>query len=855
MSALPLILILAWALPVVAGYLLVAHCRTLSSGERMALGLLTGYGVLVFLLSWAGAFAGSRLYAWVMFLLVVGGFLLNGRARMQLVSDLREQLRKPWIVAAGFVSVVLALYLNIYNFLPGAPLFFESDSNHDCFNWVIAADVLRTSGYLFPKVSGNVGTDVFYGFSGLWGFDGRLGSELFLSWISVLSGARPALAFNTFVSSLYVGWVAAVWMLARRLRGGAGLPPWTLLLIVCTQPAFVFFVRFGNIPNLLGVIVSAGWMAWGFLVFEGRLQSRWLPLVAAATGLSASLAVYPEMLPFLISAYVVAMGLWVLRSPIKQGWRLLGFHLIGLATLGALLNPLSTIRGIGTVWLKSSVVGDFPGLPNLFESTPMAVWIPSWVAIDRTAGHYLGILLGAIVTLALCALVLRALLRSDRLEILLMGFLVACPLLLLASFQGVGYLNQKAIQYPTALVYAALAAGMVGGWDAGVRLGRRLPWVIASVISAVFLFVSMGRSAYQAQTVIPSKAISGDVFEMGTSVVPQIADREVLILDASFERSFFYAAWLPYAMQASRTSFPPSPQQPRWHREPWPFLQDRPSPEYLVSSSAPANRLFALDEEPMYRNAHLSLHRNPFGRMETEGLLLRQADRIPIAPQGCEISIEKGLGWKLETVIQVDRLEMPVTLEIFNHGKASEVTTQGGMLRFETPLGSKGGTSFKIVDPSGVARMALTELVFAQTARVVPARIEGLYAKEPDRIWMSARASVEPQDGSVGRTWLNLRVMDRFRGIPELSELLVMESGGKPLPLDEDALRKGISIEIGSGRGATLVSSGGAVSPAQMGWSEDKRPLSYAFSVFELTSAPWFEAVAPDELEVSDPGN
>lgn len=843
-----LVAVIGLLIPLLAGYQIVSYLHIVSSGERTALGLITGYAILIFILTWAGAFIGSKSYSWIVFGMIVCSFGMHPNARRQFFSDFAGHLRNPWVVAAGFCAFLLVAFLNIRNYLPGAPLFYESDANHDCLNWIIAADILTNSGYLYPQTSYDAGKFIFPGFAGWWGFDTRLGSELILSWLADLTNARPALIFNAFVASLYFGWVSAIWLLIKRLAGGMTLPAWSLLLVVCTQPAFVFYFRFGNVPNLFGIILAAGWITWGLLGYEHKRLPLWLRIGPPSLGLSATLAAYPEILTFILPAYVVVIGIRSLRIPHQGRIKSLLEHLLSLAILGAAWNPISTIRGIGTVWCKSTYAAKGLPIADLFTNVDPMVIIPAWLTIDRTLEATIGTAPAVIMALSLIIVTVIALKKAPVRELGLLGLLIAIPLLIIAETRDLGYLNQKAIQFSAVFMYALVLYGVIRLLSDRTGRGKRLASFGISAFIIASLCSIMWRSAYQAQNVLESKYVQGETFELGRSVLPSIAEKEVMVLDASFNASFFYGAWLPYAMEACRTSLPFSPNQTRWFHEPWPSRNQNAIPEFIVSSSSASNRLFIITERPIYENDLVAIHLNKLGQIDTKGLLLRHGNKIPIAEGGCEIVIGEGFGWTLKTEFVVNPSDQVCEFQVSNNGTISTIATKGGVFSFTTPLGQSGGSTFQIIDTSHCAEISFQEISFSKNYTTVHVGFNGLHEKEPDRVWMTGNASTRNDQSNT--VWLNLCLIDRFHGLPRDSEVY-LKTKIHDQTLSEEILRGGVSIEIPPHSQLMLKSTGGAISPAQIGDSGDTRLLSYAFSVFDMTTNPVFRTLDSPEPQTS----
>jgi len=191
---------------------------------------------------------------------------------------------------------------------------------------------------------------------------------------------------------MLVFWGAGVSQLASAF-GSRRLPHWVPAVTLPLQPAFVFYYTNGNLPNLLGAILGAGAVTLFVALLRDQIAPLWRRCAVAAMMLSGILTTYPELLPFLVLSLCLIPWLDGERIPLSRSILFAG----GAFILAALWNPISTVRGVGTVWIKATA--DIAGGPgSVLRDLEAYQWIPSLLTIDPGFGHSLSGTTGLLCT-------------------------------------------------------------------------------------------------------------------------------------------------------------------------------------------------------------------------------------------------------------------------------------------------------------------------------------------------------------------------------------------------------------------------------------------------------------------------
>ncbi len=826
----PLLLLVS----LLSGYLIVPYLRLRHEASRMGIALLMGLAIVVVALSWLGAFWGSKQYGWGLFFALLVLPLMLPASRRALIEDFRRAACNHWFWISGIIAMLIVGFLNAPNFLPGAPVVFEAGHNHDVLHWVGSAHALQEQGYLVPNVQPGMRGRIFEQFAGWWTWDGRLGSELLLAWLSTLLGVHPALAYNALAASFLIPWTAAVFVLAEGMRGRA-VPRWTVVMLIPLQAAFVFYYGNGNLPNLFGVILAGG-TAWLMcLTVRHPIRPGWPNYVAAALGVNAIFAVYPELLPFLLPALVVA----VLVDGRDIGLRPASMFLIAVALLAVLWNPVNVVRGIGTVWLKSRApTMDLP-LSGIFSQLKPSEWIPAWITMDPHLVVSMGEPLWAVLaSLAIVLIAALGLCTSRNRGLASVGIFIAALLTAFAVLRGFDYAHQKAIQSSGIFLYALIFIGFLGSLEfrsvslSGV-IARSATVISAFVFLAAFVHQAFAALERSAQKHVPHDLFGPQAFAHGQA-------SSVLVLDNGFRESYFYGAWLPYVMNAVQAELPVSPDQPRWY-QPENTAVSAPDPEYLLTEARLENRIFRILDDPLYVDDVVVLYRNELGGIQTFGVGLRHGDRCPIVGESLLIRLGAGRGWVVTVAVSSDEGSEPVRFVV--NGESFLCDTEAGVARVSLPLSGLEGNEVEIFPPvESDATWWLTELTFEKVAKPIPARMEGAHPWEGSFRWISESLVVTPLTHTSG--WLNIRMLHQYHHLSPNNVLLV-QLGDRSRVVDLEELRLGVSLRWDPEDKAPIIlrSAEGALSPRDEGESDDERPLSIAFSTLEFASTPLFSPV------------
>ncbi len=537
-----------------AGYPVAARLSSEDAPSRLALGLLAGLLVQLFMVAAVNlCFPLSGPWAWACLspmLLTVA----HAKTRRQLVADIITALprRKAAVLIGGiggFLAILLWPLLG-----PDAVMHFDGTANHDSFFWITGAEHLTQHSYLQAPASspthplmGQV--RAITGLSPAWG---RMGAEGLLALASSVTGSSTLALYLPAFAALFLPWLAAVFLTTRtfvcdRLSGVA------VLGLALLQPLFAFYYLNGNLPNLVGILAGTVLIVAterGLGATQGGLAAAgpWLALVALALhGLMCS---YPELLPFMLPAGGLLAGRHLLRPDRPRSLRPVA--LLGLAAVAGLaVNPVTTIRAVRGLFNSYASASADAYWGNIFRSTPPAEFLPTLVTLSTKTGHVLGTAGGWLATALLAAILLYTLSRArDRI-----GVLLACSgalaLGVFTAVSGFSYGWQKTVQFSGVFLAALLPVGALQVLSAGEPLWtspRRAAKVGALAVTVFFGFalviVHLDVEKWSSR-----KALSPDWLTLRDFARDRLDGAAVLVDAASFPRPFFHGMWAAYFLR------------------------------------------------------------------------------------------------------------------------------------------------------------------------------------------------------------------------------------------------------------------------------------------------------------------
>ena len=268
------------------------------------------------------------------------------------------------------------------NYCLGGKLFL----NHAQLSFPRAADILHNRDgslvYWFFYVPGAM----------------RRGAEEMLGWTLSMTGLAAQQAFMPVILAFHMVLIAAVGalvLMSKKLRGAA--------LLACVLLAFSSLITLGTIYQLFGQVTGLGSLAAASTVLlrtPGRRRSEWI-----FTGLlfAGTCIYYPEVLPFLIIAYVLYHGMAILRgretvaSILKYSWPMV---VIAAAFLNvSLFVTLATLVGQSAGGLSSPESISYVLFPYYMTPAGFA-YFWGFLSIPTTPVapmHDFGIVIGAVL--------------------------------------------------------------------------------------------------------------------------------------------------------------------------------------------------------------------------------------------------------------------------------------------------------------------------------------------------------------------------------------------------------------------------------------------------------------------------
>ncbi|HWA26125.1 MAG TPA: hypothetical protein VG734_10715 [Lacunisphaera sp.] len=543
-----------------SGYWLAGALGEATPSERLAVGLLAGLSLTLFLVSVVNFFVPLSLPWAALGLLPMVVTLAGGRSRRSLWSDLNVFARDRETRLAGLLLALFFALLLWPMIAHGHIVFYDGTSNHDSFFWVASAEYLKRHSYMDP-VAISATQPLFNAASALIGWSpywGRIGAEGLLALSSALVGASPLKIYLYGTAVLYLPWTAAVFLAAKTFFNRR-LSPAALVGLAVLQPLFIFYIANANLPNLVGTITGATTI----LALEHALRTgpqtrpaftAWATL--AALGLHGLLCSYPEMGPFVL----LSCGLLWLRPWFTQGPR--QFGRTGLLTAGALLlgfalNLATSVRAVfGFITSFKSARAD-DTWANLFLPLDRAEFLPGLISLSIYCAKELGGWLGwPLSTLIVVVFALTVRSSRDRYglcaalagSLALLGYTVATDF---------AYGWQKTVQFSGIFIATVFP---VAAFDLLWGLRTDSPWrrhAATAALGALAAFMA-GATLMNCRDIYKwseRKVISDDWFALRESSRTTLRQAPVLIEAGSFRMAFFYSMWAAYFLPESRIYF------------------------------------------------------------------------------------------------------------------------------------------------------------------------------------------------------------------------------------------------------------------------------------------------------------
>jgi hypothetical protein len=545
---------------VLSGYWLAAMLAEATAAERLAVSLLAGLGSLLLLVAGVNFFVPLA-WPWAgLCLAPIAATLLWGRSRRSLQADLvtfgrdRETLLVALLLVLFFTVLLWPMLTD-----PHA-MFYDGTSNHDSFFWIANAEYLKRHPYMdFPRhVAVQPLGDTAAAIAGWKPVWGRMGAEGLLAFSSTLAGTSPLKIYLYATASLFLPWVATVFLTAktffnRKLTASA------LIGLALLQPVFIFFYSNANLPNLLGILTGA---AVVFAVEQAvrappgsaRSLRAWCLLIALSVhGLYCS---YPEMIPFVV---LPAALLWLrgwLRGAGTTARQACGW--VATAVLaGNLINPATTIRAfLGFVESFKSARLD-QGWANLFESLSLSEYLPALGTLSVPAAHWLDTWLGLPLSVLLVLCLFLALWRARDQFGAMAIFAGSAALLIYTLATNFNYGWQKTVQFGGVFVAAAIPVGVLDALARERQLADYRRWLARAGTVAIGVFLAFAtvmncRDIYKWSH---RKIISRDWFALRELSRGALRGEPVVIDAATFRMAFFHGMWAAYFLPDSHVYY------------------------------------------------------------------------------------------------------------------------------------------------------------------------------------------------------------------------------------------------------------------------------------------------------------
>ena len=553
-----LFLLMVAAVLLLSGYWLAGLNLVDTFPERLALAAVTGLATLILLVAGVNFFLPLSGLGLVLCLLPAAGTLGWSRARNRLFADVGGAVRsRSGLMVMGLAAVFLATLLGPA-LKDRQALFYDGTTNHDSYIWITSGEFLQHHTYLEAPVRSETQpwTNLAEDHAGWYPRRGQLGSETLLALFSSLVTTTPLFTCLYFAAALFLPWCAAVYLTVTTFFR-AGLSRVVLAAFVLLQPVFVFFYANSNLPNLLGAIMGAAVVLATEQALRATTRPRrlgWCALLLL--GFHGQLAVYPEMIPFvLLPAGLLWLRPWFARQGevvrTNASWVAAAFF------AGSVVNPAITVRAWHGFNYSFHTARTEDIFGNLFAPLNAAEYVPAFATLSIPTSLTLGQLPGAGLTLMLVAAALTGWWHArDRLGALctLAGGGVLLAYTLVTGFK---YGCQKSVQFSgvfvTATMGAALLEALVDNWrHPGWR--RRTAGVCFACIVVFYAAATAGnfRQIYEWRQ---QKILSQDWLGLRQLAGSTLREQPVLVEAASFRMPFFHSMWSAYFLAPSRVYF------------------------------------------------------------------------------------------------------------------------------------------------------------------------------------------------------------------------------------------------------------------------------------------------------------
>lgn len=553
-----LFLLVVAAVIMLSGYWLSALDLVDTLPERLALAAVAGLaslllqvGVVNFFLPLSGA------GMWLC-LLPAAGTLLWTRSRNQLLADGRSAVRsRSGLMVLGLAVVFLTVLLGPA-LQDWQALFYDGTTNHDSYIWITSGEFLQHHTYLESPVRSatqpwmNMAEDIV----GWNPRRGQLGVDPLLALFSSLASTTPLFTCLYLSAALFLPWSAAVY-LAITTFFRARLSRAALAALVLFQPIFILFYANSNLPNLLGAIMGATVVLATEQALRAMTRSRrlgWCALLML--GFHGQLAVYPEMIPFIL---LPCSLLW-LRPWFAGRWEVVrtnGSWVAAAFLAGSVVNPAITVRAWRGFLFSFHTARTQDIFGNLFEPLNIAEYVPCFVTLSVPAALSLGYVLGAGLTLMLLSSAATACWRARDRQGALFTLAGSGALLIYTFFTGFKYGGQKSVQFSGVFVSAIMTAALLDAqFDNWRRPGwrRRTAGVCLACIIA-FYTAATALNFHQIYEWRQQKILSHDWFALRAISDSTLHEQPVLVEAASFRMPFFHTMWASYFLSSSRIYF------------------------------------------------------------------------------------------------------------------------------------------------------------------------------------------------------------------------------------------------------------------------------------------------------------
>ncbi len=542
-----------------SGYWLSALNLVETYPERLALAAVAGLATLLLMVVAVNFFLPlSGMGMWIC-LLPAAGTLLWPSCRNQLRADVRSSVRsRSGLMVLALAAIFLVVLLGPA-LLDWQALFYDGTANHDSYIWITSGEFLQHHTYMEAPVRSetqpwmNLAEDNV----GWNPRRGQLGMETLLALFSSLASTAPLFTCLYLAAALFVPWTAAVY-LAVTTFFRTRLSRAALAALVFLQPIFLFFYANSNLPNLLGAIMGATVVLATEQALRAGTRSHrlgWCALLGL--GFHGQLAVYPEMIPFIL----LPCGLLWLRPWFARRWAVVranGGWVAAAFIAGTVINPAITVRAWRGFTYSFHTAHTENIFANLFESLNLAEYVPGIATLSVPVAAGLGYVLGAALTLMLLDAAVTAWWRARDRRGALFALAGSGVLLVYTLITGFKYGWQKTVQFSGVFVTATMTAALLDAqfdhWRLLVGWRRRAAGVGLACIIAFYAAADVGnfQQIYAWRRV---KMISRDWLALRELSETTLSEKPVLMESASFRMPFFHSMWSAYFLSSSRIYF------------------------------------------------------------------------------------------------------------------------------------------------------------------------------------------------------------------------------------------------------------------------------------------------------------